>query len=220
MDRYVYVIFRLDGLPCYVGKGRGARLNNHETRSTNPHLANIVALAHKAGKRLPKVKVRENLTDARAFEIEVALIAAIGRRANGGPLVNMTDGGDGLLNPSAETRAKMSAKAKARSGTLEGRARMASIAPLATRNPETRAKMSATHKARKKTPEHQAAINRAVKLALTGKPKSAAHIENWRKARIGRPTKPATQSRKDKVRAASLAYWARIRDVRMGDDIQ
>lgn len=208
---YVYVIFRLDGSPCYVGKGRGNRLHNHDTRSTNPHLTNIVAKVKKLGKELPKVKIRQNLTDEQAFAIEVALIAAIGRKANGGPLVNMTDGGDGLLNPSAETRAKMSAKAKARSLTPEGRARILAMVKLSASGPkslETRAKMSASYKLLKKTPEHQAAINRAI----TGKLKSASHIEAMRKSRTGKPTKPATQSRKEKVRAASLAFWARWRE--------
>lgn len=91
-DFYIYVYFRLDGSPCYVGKGSGKRWKAHEHRSCNPHLAAIIA---KSGRELPKVKIRENLIESQAFEIERALIAAIGRKANGGPLVNMTDGGDG-----------------------------------------------------------------------------------------------------------------------------
>ena len=91
-DFYVYVIFRPNGVPCYVGKGRGKRIDRHFRSAQNPHLASIIA---QAGGQLPAVKIRQNLTDKVAKEIEVAFIAAIGREANGGPLVNLTDGGDG-----------------------------------------------------------------------------------------------------------------------------
>lgn len=105
-DFYVYAIFRQNGEPCYVGKGRGGRWKDHVRRSCNRHLASIYA---KACGDLPIVKVREGLTDAEAMETEVALIAAIGR-GNIGPLVNQTDGGDGASGAirSDETRAKMS----------------------------------------------------------------------------------------------------------------
>jgi len=45
---------------------------------------------------IPKIKVRENLSEDEAFTVEVALIAAIGRQDLGrGPLLNLTDGGEG-----------------------------------------------------------------------------------------------------------------------------
>ena len=92
-DFYVYVKFRpWDGSPCYVGKGKGDRAFAHEYRAFNPHLANIIK---KAGGELPTVFVREGLTERDAFELEVIFIKSIGRKANGGPLCNMTDGGDG-----------------------------------------------------------------------------------------------------------------------------
>lgn len=199
IDAYVYVIFRPDGHPCYVGKGKGNRWNNHRTRSTNPHLARIVA---KAGGDLPKVKVRQGLTDEAAFAIERALIAAIGREANGGALVNMTDGGDGLLNPSEVTRAKMSASAVARC-TPEWRDRI-------SRQPKNHAPKSAETRARmrgKKSAEHCAALS----AALRGKPKSASHVAKMVAAKTGMKNKPASQDRKSKVRAASFAYWERWR---------
>jgi hypothetical protein len=93
---YVYVLFRPTGEPCYVGKGCRSRFHHHERHTHNRHLANIIAAA---GGSVPKIKVRENLTDAEAIETEVALISAIGRKIRGGPLVNMTDGGDGLSGP-------------------------------------------------------------------------------------------------------------------------
>lgn len=100
---YVYALFRPNGIVCYIGKGSGKRWQRHEELGTNPHLAAIIK---KAGGSIPRIKVRENLLEDAAFEIERALIKAVGREANGGPLVNLTDGGDGVsgLKHSAETR--------------------------------------------------------------------------------------------------------------------
>lgn len=89
---YVYVIFRPDGTPCYVGKGSASRWRMHDRWTCNPHLRSIFK---NAGGDLPVVKIREGMTDAEALTTEIALIAAIGRKAHGGPLVNLTDGGDG-----------------------------------------------------------------------------------------------------------------------------
>jgi NUMOD3 motif len=103
---YVYVYFRADGSPCYIGKGTGNRWRIHERRSPNKHLANIV---RGVGGDLPKLKIRENLTNEEAKEIEVALIRAIGREIHGGPLVNQTNGGDGHRGWSPEMSAKIRA---------------------------------------------------------------------------------------------------------------
>lgn len=93
-DFYVYILFRPDGRPCYVGKGCNYRWKDHERKASNPHLGRIIA---SAGGVVPKIKLREGLTNSAAIEIELALIAAIGRIKNGGPLVNLTDGGEGVL---------------------------------------------------------------------------------------------------------------------------
>jgi len=143
MDRfYVYILFRPNGVPCYVGKGTRGRWLHHErvgTKHYNKHLARIIA---RAGGILPKVKVREGLTEAEAIETEVALIAAIGRGKHG-PLVNLTDGGDGKSGwvPSDETKAKIAAA----NGGLK-------------RSDELRARLSAAHRGKTKTPEHRAKI--------------------------------------------------------------
>lgn len=100
---YVYIIYRPDYTPCYVGKGYGKRWNKHnQTGSHNLHLKRITL---NAGGHLPKIKVCENLTDAQALACEVALIKSIGREDHGGPLVNKTDGGEGVsgLKRSAES---------------------------------------------------------------------------------------------------------------------
>jgi hypothetical protein len=108
-DFYVYVLFRPDGRPCYIGKGCGERDKKHEKYgSHNPHLRAIIK---NAGGALPTVRFREGISDAEAHSLERLLIAAIGRETAGGPLVNQTDGGEGVsgIIRSPETRSRMSA---------------------------------------------------------------------------------------------------------------
>ena len=119
---YVYVLFRpWDGSPFYVGKGKGTRWARRGS-SRNPYFRNIVQKAERLGVEIPKIKVRQGLTEAEAFETEISLIAAIGRSPNG-PLVNMTDGGDGVANLSAESRQKISHTTKARMADPVARAK-------------------------------------------------------------------------------------------------
>jgi len=109
---YVYVYFRLTGEPCYVGKGSENRFMKHLTRETNAHLRSIIK---QAGGDLPRVIIRNGLSERDAFATEIALIKAIGREAHGGPLVNLTDGGEGPSGMicSDETRSKISTSLKA-----------------------------------------------------------------------------------------------------------
>jgi len=59
-------------------------------------LRSIIAKAKRDGLKLPKLKIRENITETEAFIIEMAFIKAIGRKNLGtGPLANLTDGGEG-----------------------------------------------------------------------------------------------------------------------------
>jgi len=167
---YVYIIFRWDGSPCYVGKGRGDRWLRHAKNSTNRHLGRIYA---QAGGTLPIIKVREGLTHAEACETEIALIIAIGRADLGrGPLVNFTDGGEGMLGhrPSPETCEKiasshrgrpLSAEHKAQIGeTQRGKpkpdghgAKVAAALIGHVISEATRAKIGAANRGQKRSPE-------------------------------------------------------------------
>jgi NUMOD3 motif len=107
---YVYVMFRpWNGVPCYVGKGTGRRAFR-PSRRLNQHLANII---ERAGGSLPTVIIRDALTEREAFNVERALIAALGR-GNRGSLANLTDGGEGASgwSPSPEYRKNVSVRSK------------------------------------------------------------------------------------------------------------
>lgn len=138
---YVYLMSRLDGRPCYVGKGKGERWRHRGKYGRNKHLISIMRQAKALGQQLPCVKILENITEERAFEAEKALIAFFGREDLGtGMLVNLTDGGDG---PSGY---KHTAEDTSR--------RLASRGKYGSPSPESRALQSAAMKGRKQTPEH------------------------------------------------------------------
>jgi len=148
---YIYVAFYPNGIPCYVGKGKGGRWLHHLTKSHNKRLAGVV---RKAGGSIPIIKLRENLTEAEAFEIEIALIAAIGRRDLGtGPLLNLTAGGDGVVGH-RRTPAQRKQMSVSRKGIVPTR--------------ETAAKISAKLKNVPKTPAHCAAVSAAKKNVPLG----------------------------------------------------
>jgi hypothetical protein len=154
---YVYVLFRPDGRPCYVGKGKGKRWLRNE-RPNNPHLRNIVRKAKQEGKELPRIKMRDGLTEAEAFELERIFIKAMGREPNG-PLVNLTDGGEGAANPSPETRAKM-------------RARQTALMS----DPAVRASIGEKNKIRMKDPKYKAAWIDAIKDGMSA-PEARAYLK-------------------------------------------
>ena len=163
---YVYVKFRpWDGSPCYVGKGQGARAWEHEIRTINGHLRNIIK---KAGGSIPTVIIRDGMTEEEAFSLEIVLIKAIGRRDKGlGPLVNFTDGGEGTSAISEEIRLRKNANiSKSNTGkrqSPETRAKLSFIQKGKVISLETRAKMSET---RKRLYREDPAFRKAISLGL------------------------------------------------------
>lgn len=105
---YVYRHTRNDNGECfYIGIGSDFEYKRAYTKSSrNKHWSNIVNSCDYTISIL-----LTDLTWEEACEVERCLILKIGRRDLGtGPLVNMTDGGDGTLNRihSDDTRKKMS----------------------------------------------------------------------------------------------------------------
>lgn len=95
---YVYIHRRDDnGEVFYVGMGHGKRSVSKSSR--NIHWKRV---ANKYGYKAEIVY--DNLSLEEAYEKEVNLIKVYGKDN----LTNITDGGDGVRNPSEETRKKMS----------------------------------------------------------------------------------------------------------------
>lgn len=143
-----YGNWTFDFEPFYIGKGSGQRykvhLENRHLKHNSPKNQKIKKLI-KSG-MLPVIKmVQENITiEQQAFELEINLIAAIGRKDQGkGPLLNLYDGGHGS-SKSQETRKKISETKKKQ--YAEGM-----VHPMLGRThaPEVKLKMSQQRKGKK-----------------------------------------------------------------------
>lgn len=137
MSFYTYIHSRAsDNKPFYVGKGRKGRA--HAIEGRNPHWHNTVA------KHGLKVDIAAHWpTEAEAFEHEKFLILCFKDMAM--PLVNMTDGGEGVSGwvPDAEFRANVSAFHKGKVTPLETRVKMSAAAKIVQARPEVIAKRTA-----------------------------------------------------------------------------
>jgi hypothetical protein len=93
MNYFVYLHIKAsNNQPFYIGKGKGNRYKDSYKRSK--YWFNVV---NKHG-FIPLI-LHDNLSDEKAIELEKYYISKFGRKDLGlGPLVNMTDGGDGSSN--------------------------------------------------------------------------------------------------------------------------
>jgi hypothetical protein len=209
---YVYVFFRpWNGIPCYVGKGSGRRATR-PSRRLNPHLERIIEKA--AGASLPVVIVRAGITEAEAFETEIALIKAIGR-GHRGPLANLTDGGEGTSGWIAppDFCAKVSVRLKGHKFNLGRKQSSEEIEKRRKaitgrkRSPESKERMRIAQLGNKKgightvSPEAKAATS----VRFKGVPLTLEHCEKLRQAKLGKPGNhriPHTKETKAKISAS------------------
>lgn len=125
MKFYVYLLFDGD-VPFYVGKGSGTRMYNHykqatQTNKRHPVLDKIRQML-RADKKIRYEKIFESDDSAEAYLIEIKTISSIGRRNLGtGPLLNLTDGGEGVVNYKWTSEHKKNLSASIKLAIEEGR---------------------------------------------------------------------------------------------------
>ena len=81
---YTYAYLSENGIPYYIGKGKGNRLYDHRGKNCNP-----------PKDRSKIIKLKQNLTEEEAFKHEIYMIAVFGKKCDGtGILMNIADGGN------------------------------------------------------------------------------------------------------------------------------
>ena len=116
---YTYVLLRPDGLPFYVGKGRGNRVLQHELEAmrqsnlkrTNPHKCNTIRSIVSRGEQL-RYRIDRIYADAdqiSCLEREAALIGQFRRRCDGGTLTNLASGLGNLFGADPDSAARHAA---------------------------------------------------------------------------------------------------------------
>lgn len=141
---YVYLHCKPDGDPFYVGKGHGKRCREFKIGRNAKHKA-VVA---KHGADSVVVMVFNRASEHAALVSEREWIRTL--RGAGYNLVNLTSGGQGLSDPSPETRAKLSGLKMGNKNFL-GR----------KHTEEAKAKMSAARKGRYPTAEGRFKMSQA-----------------------------------------------------------
>lgn len=96
---YKYGKYKFEYEPFYVGKGFGNRLTKHLYEHKYSEKVNKINRIFEETGQIPIIlKVKEGLTERQALDLEIELIAIIGRNKNWtikqGPLVNQTNGGE------------------------------------------------------------------------------------------------------------------------------
>ncbi len=101
IGQYTYGDIEFEFEPFYVGKGLPVRPAQHLCecflKNSNKWKANIIRKIKRTGKEPIIFTIYNNLSNNESMNRECKLISLIGRKDKGlGPLVNLTDGGEGI----------------------------------------------------------------------------------------------------------------------------
>jgi hypothetical protein len=224
----VYEHIRTDtGAVFYVGKGTPSRVR-HLDRSYNKHHAHIRAKLQKMGLEIEVRILWANLPNESSIALEKMRIAYL--RAIGVDLVNLTEGGDGLSNPSQETRAKLAAGKignkhgagythTAENKELFRQQKMGNTYGEANKGRTYSVETIAKQKETKSTIEYKAKAS-AIMLEAQNRPEVRAKKSAAAKVTHNLPEVKAKKSASSKIaqndpavaaakRAGMLAYWAK-----------
>jgi hypothetical protein len=166
---YVYGHYRADtGEIFYIGKGHGKRAWVRKGTDGRSDWWHRIVNKHGYTVKL----LHEQLTEDNALQKERELIQLYGRQNIGtGPLVNLTDGGEGGLNVGEDTRKKRSESVKKITDNEHYRKELsARVKRQWDNNPERKKKTSEQVKARLASDEDRQALRDRVKRSWDADP--------------------------------------------------
>ncbi len=186
---FVYKNLNFKYEPFYVGKGKGKRINHHydlvlkNKQDKNRHKFNTINQIISENEKPIIKKYSNNLLETQAFKEEMFLINLIGRKdLNDGPLLNLTNGGDGASGHiwqigrklSQETKNKISNTLKKTSiwvtnnpsKTKEHQKMMSNLLKERTFSNESRKKMSESSKGINHSKETKRKIGKSTKQRI------------------------------------------------------
>ena len=169
---YAYIHCKPDGVPFYVGKGALRRANYLGERNQR-HQYTVA----KYGAKNILIGKAECSSDKIALALEIGLIKFF--RAMGVDLANYTNGGEGTLNPTPESRQRMSDAAKKR-GVSEACHQARVVAKLGIPiSAEQKKKLSTAMTGKVFTEEHRKNISISAKArGISKKTLEKAHSAN------------------------------------------
>lgn len=230
---YEYGPLKFKHEPFYVGKGKGKRdishfrpgnLNQDLKRYKNTKRMNKIRKIMEAGFIPLPVRIKSNVIEVTAFKFEVRAIQLIGRGKQG-PLVNLTDGGDGIsgyVMSAAEKAVKSKWTTAFHAGmsvdekiVFSAKVRTAILNAMAAMPIEKRLEWAAniSKAAANRTPEERELLRekfREVQLSLPARVQKEKNrkVSKGNKAYQARLTVEDKATRSENARNAQNEYWS------------
>lgn len=215
---FIYALCEPDSRTVrYIGKtvNLTRRFRDHvrESHKSKTYLGNWLKSVLGMGK-VPNMVVLCETSEDLGSQEEIRYITAA--RAIGIRLTNATDGGEGMLNPSPETRARMGLAHRGnkynlgRKLSLEHRAKISAAGVGRKRSAESQERINAANRGRRRSAEARARMSAAHKgkklsekqrAALVGRKLSLEHRAKMSEAQRGRKHSPETCA---KISAAKM----------------
>ncbi len=215
---YVYKDPSRANEPFYIGKGKDLRYKRHLARTDRCEFVHRLQKMKRAGV-LPIIEMLStNLDDEMARLVEVEAISLFGRKDLGkGSLLNLTDGGDGVANPSYKNKEAWRNKISQTMRTNESITKQRAAQIEVSSRPEVKEKRRAAALRLAKDP--------VVKAKRAASQKIAQNLPSVKEKRIASyketMSKPGAS---DKLKNSQREYWAQsgIKEARrqMAKDLQ
>ena len=160
---YVYLWTNKNNGKRYVGKGNGNRAWDHVSDSSQESPISAIAQAMKKHgvENFELTFLLKNLEESIAFQWEIFFIQSYGTKIGSeiGWGYNKTDGGEGISNPSPETRQKISEAKRGKKLSPQHRQKIGEASR--NRSPETRQKLSEVGRGKTPSPETRRKLSEA-----------------------------------------------------------